>query len=247
MTTFLWILVAGIGMSLLALVGALALFIPTDVLKRLLLPLVAFAAGSLIGGAFFHMIPAALTHDGVALQVCGGIVLGFVAFFALEQFLHWHHCHRAEADCRTPVTYLILFGDALHNFVGGVAVAGTFLIDVRLGIAAWIAAAAHEVPQELGDFAVLVHGGWSRARALTFNFASALTFLVGGVVTYAASASVDVTFIVPFAAGNFIYIAASDLVPEVNKHRSPAQNVIHFVAFVAGLALLFAIRWGAGP
>lgn len=246
MTSFLWILVAGIAMSLLALVGSLTAFIPADMLKRLLLPLVAFAAGSLLGGAFFHMVPAALAHGGTGLSVCVGIVLGFVTFFAVEQFLHWHHCHRAEADCRTPVTYLILFGDGLHNLLGGVAVAGTFLIDTRLGIAAWIAAAAHEVPQELGDFAVLMHGGWSRARALAFNLVSALTFLVGGMIAYAASTEIDVTAVVPFAAGNFIYIAASDLVPEVNKHRSLSHNVVHFLAFVTGLGLLFAIRVGAG-
>jgi zinc and cadmium transporter len=163
-------------------------------------------------------------------------------FLALEEFLHWHHCHRASAECKQPLTYLILLGDALHNFLGGLGVAGVFMIDLRLGAGAWLAAAAHEVPQELGDFGVLVHGGWKSGQALVLNLFSGLTFLVGGVVAYAASSAVDVTVLVPFAAGNFIYIGASDLVPEVNKHRSIGASLVSFFAFAAGLALLWGIR-----
>jgi len=237
-----WILASGVLMSVIALVGSVTLLFDEATLDRLIMPLVAFAAGSLLGGAFFHMLPAALQglpSDGV---VFAWAMTGFVAFFALEQFLHWHHCHRASTDCKQPLTYLILLGDGLHNFLGGVGVAGVFLIDVRLGIAAWIAAAAHEVPQELGDFGVLVHGGWDKRRALLLNLASGSTFLVGGLVAYLASAHVDVGFLVPFAAGNFIYIGASDLVPEVNKHRAGGAGVLHFASFVAGIALLWAIR-----
>ncbi len=116
------------------------------------------------------------------------------------------------------------------------------LVDVRLGIAAWLAAVAHEIPQELGDFGVLIHGGWKRNQALLFNLVSGLTFLLGGLVAYAASGSIDVTILVPFAAGNFIYIGASDLVPEVNRHRDATINMIHFSSFVAGVILLWAIR-----
>ena len=114
------------------------------------------------------------------------------------------------------------------------------LLDVRLGLAAWLAAAAHEIPQELGDFGILIHGGWQRRRALLFNLLSGLTFLVGGLVAYAASGTIDVILLVPFAAGNFIYIGATDLVPEVNRHRNAAVNLIHFVSFVSGILLL----WG---
>ena len=142
---------------------------------------------------------------------------------------------------------LTLLGDGLHNFLGGVGVADVFLVDVRLGIAAWLAAAAHEVPQELGDFGVLIHGGWGRGQALLFNLLSGLTFLASGMVTYAASARIDVAFLIPFAAGNFVYIGASDLVPEVNKHRELSANLLHFAAFALGLALLWAIRLVLAP
>jgi zinc and cadmium transporter len=238
MNTLTWIIAGGVLMSAIAMVGSVTLVLKPATLERLLLPLVAFAAGSLIGGAFFHMIPAAVIETGDILNVGILVVAGFTAFFLLEQLLHWHHCHRASRDCKQPLTYLILIGDGLHNFLGGLAIAGTFLIDIRLGITSWLAAAAHEVPQELGDFGVLVHGGWSKRRALLFNVFSGLTFLLGGLVTYALSFRMNISWLIPFAAGNFLYIGASDLVPEVNKHRDLRANAVHLLAFVLGLALL---------
>jgi zinc and cadmium transporter len=238
----LWIVGSGLLMTAVALVGGLTLLLEEATLRRMLLPLVAFSAGSLIGGAFFHMIPAALAGAGSPLVPLTWVVLGFTLFLAIEQLLHYHHCHRASADCRKPLTYLILLGDGLHNFLGGLAIGSTFLLDVRLGVATWLAAAAHEVPQELGDFGVLVHGGWSKGGALLFNVLSASTFLLGGLLAYAASARVDVTFLVPLAAGNFLYIGAADLVPEVNKPRELGASLLHLAAFVAGVALLLMIR-----
>lgn len=241
-----WIIASGVAMSTIALVGSVTLLLSESALQRVLLPLVAFAAGSLIGGAFFHMIPVSVGATNDVLATSAWTVLGFLAFFVLEQFLHYHHCHRATADCRQPLTYLVLIGDGLHNFLGGLAVAGTFLIDFRLGVTTWLAAAAHEVPQELGDFGVLIHGGWPKGKALAFNVLSASTFLLGSVFAYLASLRGDVSFLVPFAAGNFLYIGASDLVPEVNRHRDPVTNVILFACFAAGLGLLFALAQAAG-
>jgi len=242
MDTFWWIFLGGVLMSAISLVGSVTLLLKEATLNRVIMPLVSFAAGSLLGGAFFHMLPAALEQAPADATVFLWTLIGFTLFFALEQFLHWHHCHRASSDCKEPLTYLILLGDGMHNFLGGLGVAGVFLIDFRLGLAAWLAAAAHEVPQELGDFGVLIHGGWEKGRALLLNLISGLTFLLGAMLAYAASSRIDVGFLVPFAAGTFIYIAASDLVPEVNKHRNVGANVIHFASFVAGIALLWAIR-----
>ena len=242
MNVLAWIVLGGVLMAAIALSGSLMLLLKQSALDRIIVPMVAFAAGSLLGGAFFYMLPSAAERIADPARLYAWTLAGFTVFFALEQILHWHHCRRASSDCRQPLTYLILFGDALHNFLGGLGVAGVFLIDVRLGIAAWIAAAAHELPQELGDFAVLIHGGWDPKKALLFNVLSGLTFLIGGLVAWLASATMDVSFLVPFAAGNFIYIGASDLVPEVNKHRSFAKNVISFGCFIAGLALLWLTR-----
>ncbi len=228
-------------MSTIALVGSVTLVLQETTLKKLLLPLVALAAGTLLGGALFHMIPASVEKLGNDFSIYIWIVVGFALFLGLEQFLHWHHCHRAPSQHR-PLTYLILVADAVHNFIGGLAVAGAFLIDVNVGISTWLAAAAHEVPQELGDFGILVHGGWSKGRALLYNFLSALTFLVGGLVTYAASFNFDMTLLLPFAAGNFIYIAAADLIPEIKHEETAATNIVHFLSFLLGLALLLLVR-----
>jgi zinc and cadmium transporter len=229
-------------MSCIALVGSVTLLLKQQTLERILLPLVAFAAGSLIGGALFHMIPSAVEEMDNALALYVWLMAGFILFLALEQFLNWHHSHSQSPSEREPLTYLILIADAVHNFVGGLFVAASFLVDFKLGVIAWFAAAAHEVPQELGDFGVLLHGGWSKSRALMFNFVSALTFLVGGLVAYIASARIDLVFLIPFAAGNFLYIGAADLIPEIKKSHDIKTNAIHFVAFTLGVALLLALR-----
>jgi zinc and cadmium transporter len=243
MTTFLWILGSGLVMSALALSGSLTLFLSEGTLKRILLPLVAFSAGSMLGGAFFHMLPEAVAHMGNDLAPWAWCAGGFAAFFCLEQFLQWHHCHGSPSEHHhPPLTWLVLTADAVHNFVAGLAVAGAFLIDLRLGMVAWVAAAAHEVPQELGDFGVLVHWGWDKKRALLFNLLSALSFPLGGVIAYALSSMISVDFLVPFAAGNFIYIASADLVPELHRHPRFRTNLVHLGALLAGLGLLAMLR-----
>ena len=180
-STLTWIVASGLLMSALALVGSLTLVLSERALERLLMPLVAFAAGSLIGGAFLHMIPVGLAQFAGGDSFFLWVLLGFFTFFVLEQFLHWHHSHRARQSGRQPMTYLILLGDGLHNFIGG-------------------------------------------------------------LVAYFAAARIDVAFLVPFAAGNFIYIGASDLVPEVKRHQERGASFVHLLAFAAGLALMWLIR-----
>jgi zinc and cadmium transporter len=244
MSTLAWIVASGVAMSALALTGSLTLVVPEAIFHKLVLPLVALAAGSLLGGALFHMIPESVDTLGNELRVYAWIAAGLYSFFVLEQFLHWHHCHRPLAAHR-PLGYLILVADALHNFVGGLAVASAFVVDHRLGLVTWLVAAAHEVPQELGDFGILVHSGWPRTRALVYNVASALTFLLGSLVAYGLSGRVDVAVLVPFAAGNFIYIAATDLLPEITTLPSLRDKTALSAGFATGLVLLFVVAVAA--
>lgn len=240
-TTLLMILGFGILMSLIALVGGLAVFLPEATLKRWLKPLVAFAAGSLLGGAFFHMIPHALAA-GPGRPVMLWVVVGFTAFFALDQLLEWHHCHRAPSEHVRPLGPLLLVADGVHNLLGGLAIGAIFVVDLRAGVAAWIAAALHEIPQEVGDFGAIVHAGYSPRRALAYNFVSALTFPVGGVAAYVMGQGVDVSFLVALGAGNFLYIAGADLIPEVKRAERLHDTGVRFLFFVLGAALLFAAR-----
>jgi zinc and cadmium transporter len=246
------IVLAGLAMSAIALVGSVTTVLSKAALGRIVMPLVGLSAGSLLGGSLFFMLPEAV--QGMSeLAPFVWFAGGFVSFLVLEQFLSWHHCHR-PLDQHAPVGRLILLADAVHNFVGGLAVGGAFLIDLEVGAVAWLVAAAHEVPQELGDFGILVHSGWSRASALAYNVASGLTFLLGGLTAYVVSGGLDVTFLIPFAAGNFVYIAAADLVPQIagpgacgpkGKATFPLrERVVQTLSFVLGLGALLALALG---
>lgn len=240
MSTLAWIVITGVMMSAIALVGSATFLLPQRVFSQIVLPLVALAAGSLLGGALFHMLPASVAELGNDLTVYGLLALGFVSFLVLEQFLHWHHCHRPYGNHR-PVGYLILVADGLHNFIGGLAVASAFILDIRLGLITWLVAAAHEIPQELGDFGLLANSGWSRRQALGFNVLSAATFLVGGLTSYAFSGTINVAVLVPFAAGNFIYIAAADLIPQFTSQESLTAKAVHTASFAIGLGGLYLL------
>lgn len=240
MSTLAWITLAGVAMSALALTGSLTLLLPRDRFEQVVPGLVALAAGTLLGGALLHLLPEAVEVMGNGLAVYVWLLAGFVAFFVLEQFLHWHHCHRAVGD-HGPLGTLVLVADGVHNLIGGLAVGGAFVVDLRLGAVAWAVAAAHEVPQELGDFGILVHAGWDRGRALVFNVASGLTFLVGAWLAWAMSGAFDVAWLLPLAAGNFLYIGAADLLPELVAHESMRDKVVLTLTFAAGLGLLLLV------
>lgn len=242
MSTLTWIIGSGLAMSAIAWVGLVTVALNEEQLKKLLLPLVAFAAGSLLAGALLHLLPEAVAARGPGLATFLPVIGGFALFFLMEQFLSWHHGHSVQPEAKQPVTYLILLADGLHNFIGGLAIGASFLISTEVGIVTWLAAAAHEVPQELGDFGILIRGGWRRFQALVANFVSAATIVPGGVLAYYLSSDFDITLLLSFAAGNFIYIAASDLIPEVKHDRLLRNNLIHFSAFLGGVAIIVVTR-----
>lgn len=230
------ILGAGMAMTVIALSGALILVLRPSTVERLLPLLVAFAAGTLLGGALLHLLPAAGAAGLTPVPAGAFTLAGFVMFLGLEHVIERHRHHSVRPTGPRPLTYLILLGDGLHNLLGGLAIGAAFVTDVRLGWAAWVAAAAHEVPQELGDFGVLIHGGWPRRRALLLNVASGATFLVGALLAYLVPQDWNVGWLIPFAAGNFLYIAAVDLIPEVA--RGGSRPGVALLAFGLGVVLM---------
>lgn len=241
MTTLVWILISGAVMALFALSGALTLLLPRERVEKLLLPLVALSAGSLVGSALLHMLPTASERMTHGASAHAWAAIGFASFFGLEQLLHWHHGKEdSHGHHHHPLTVLVLVGDGLHKFVGGLAVGAAFTVDTRVGLMTWLASAAHEIPHELGDFGALVHGGLSHRRALLLNFFSALPFLGGGLISYAVAqqVSLDLSFLVAFAAGNFIYLGAVDLLPEINRQGKRPEVLLHVACFALGLGLL---------
>lgn len=240
MSTLTWIVGSSLAMSAIAWVGLVTLALNEEQLEKLLLPLVAFAAGSLLGGALLHLLPEAVAAHGPTVETFLSVLAGFALFFLMEQFLAWHNSHSTAMAMKQPVTYLILLADGLHNFIGGLAIGASFLVSTEIGIITWIAAAAHEVPQELGDFGILIRGGWRKWQALMANFLSAAAILPGALLAYYVAADIDVALLLAFAAGNFIYIAASDLIPEIKHDRLLRNNLVHFVSFVAGILVILA-------
>jgi zinc and cadmium transporter len=243
MSTLAWIVASGVVMSAISLVGIVLIPLDSGRMRRVVLPLVALAAGSLLGGAFFHLLPEAIDELGNELSVYGWFVGGFVVFFLAEQTLLWQHHHGEAPLQHKPVGYLVLLADGAHNLVGGLAVGSAFVVDHRLGVVTWLVEAAHELPQELGDFAVLVHAGFSRTKAILFNFISALAFLAGGIAAYTLAGEVEVAVLLPFAAGNFTYIAAADLIPELTHEEALGEHALHTAAFALGLVLLLGLAF----
>jgi zinc and cadmium transporter len=226
--------------GLVAFVGAFSLMMSTKMLKKILSILVALAAGVLLSGAFFHLLAESIEMI-VPTTAFIYLMIGFIMFFLMERFLYWHHCHDGKCDVH-PVSYLILFGDGVHNFIDGLVIAASFLVDIPFGIITTLLIIGHEIPQELGDFGVLVYSGFTKTRALFFNFISQLTAVLGGLIGFFFAGSLGFSFLLPFAAGGFIYIAASDLIPELHKEASLKKSMFHFVFFLIGISLMLAIK-----
>ncbi len=243
MFVLLWILLATIIDGLLSLAGVFSLWIKQKTLQKFVFVMVAFSAGALLSGAFLHLMPEALEKLETSI-VFIIVLVGFILFFIIEKFLHWHHCHKGKCDTH-PFTYLILIGDGFHNFIDGLIIAISFMVNVPFGIITSLLILGHELPQELGDFGVLVYGGFSKTKALIFNLFSQLTAILGGIIGYFLSTSVDwiISYMLPFAAGGFIYIAASDLIPELHKQPQLKKSLVSFSFFIFGILFMFLLKF----
>jgi zinc and cadmium transporter len=242
MHILLVIIIASLSISFCAWVAILFLYLRKGTLSKITLFLIALSTGALMGGAFIHLLPeAAQKIESSKLHLM--VLFSFVFFFFMEKLLGWRHCHKEKCEVHT-FGYMNLFGDALHNFIDGLIIAASFLIDFHLGIVTTLAIALHEIPQEIGDFGVLIHAGFKKKKALIVNYIVALTVVLGGVVGYFISFVLHdvIPYLLPFAAGGFIYIAASDLIPEIRKEADLKRSINSFIIFLLGIALMFVVK-----
>ena len=239
-----WIIVFSALGSVGAIAGAALLLLFRESTRKTLLPcLLSYAIGTLLGAAFLGMIPNALQQN-TALAISGTVLAGIVIFFILEKLIIWRHCHDSECEVHGAAGPLILIGDAFHNFVDGFVIAAAFLTSVPLGIVASLAVIAHEIPQEVGDFAILLENGYSRTRALALNLLSSLTTLPGAVIAYffLGATREAVPFILALSAASFIYIAIADLVPSLHRQVGLKPAITQLALVLAGIGTIAVFR-----
>lgn len=233
-------LVSVIVVSLISLVGIAALLLNKDI-KKITFLLVSFAVGGLFGDAFIHLVPESFEEIESTLAIPLLILLGILIFFILEKFLRWRHSHLSETEEHVhPVVTMNLVGDAVHNLIDGMVIGATYMVNIPLGLTTTLAILLHEIPQEMGDFGVLVHGGLSVKKALAFNFFSALCAVVGAVLSLAIGPHFQgyTVSLVPITAGGFIYIAGSDLIPELHHDVKISRSLLQFGLILLGIGIM---------
>jgi zinc and cadmium transporter len=238
--------------SLISFVGLFTFGMRTERLRSLLIYLVSFAAGALFGDAFLHIIPEVVERQGFELPVSLSFLAGIVLFLVIEKSIHLHQFHPLEAEENgrgltnrlRPYVFTNLVGDAIHNFGDGLIIGASYLVSVPVGIATSFAVALHEIPHEIGNYSILVRGGMSRAKALLVNFLTALLAFCGALIALLLSRYAEgvQNLVLPIAAGGFIYVAGSDLIPELHKESDTLRKVLlQLLVFVGGIALMASL------
>src|SRR3989339_419627 len=231
-------IVSVVIVSLVSLAGVVTLAFNLEKLKKILIFFVSLSAGALLGDVFLHLLPELVEEAGFGLKVSLLFIAGIFIFFILEKYIHWQHCHEPiSASHPHHLGKMNLIGDALHNFIDGLIIAASYLISVPLGVASTLAIVFHEIPQEIGDFGVLLHSGFSKAKALGYNLLSASFSVLGGILGYFASHTMVLfaSYLVPVAAGGFLYIATADLIPELGKVTSTKRTISMVATFLLGV------------
>jgi len=231
--------------SLISFIGVFFLAMKPARLKNITMILVSFSAGTMLGGAFLHLLPEAVEANGSSMTIWASLLAGIIVFFILEKIIYWRHCHIPTSDSHPhPFGKMNLIGDGLHNFIDGVIIASAFLIDIKLGAATSLAVIAHEIPQEIGDFGVLLHAGYRRGRALFLNFITALMAVLGAILALAIGVKIEnfSSYIIPFTAGGFLYIATADLIPELKKDVRARDSLKQLAGIVIGILLMLLLK-----
>ena len=243
-TVWLYALVSVLLVSLISVCGVLLFNFSFARTKSMMVYMISFSAGALFGDAFIHLLPEVVEEFGFTLTVAISILIGISFSFLVEKIIHWRHCHHDPSENHVhPFAMMNLFGDAVHNFLDGITIGVSYLVSIPVGIATTLAVIFHEIPQEIGDFGVLLHGGFSRMKALMVNFLTALTAILGVIIALAIGSRIEniTLYLVPFAAGGFIYIAGSDLIPELHKEVALHKSIVQFAFFLLGILVMLVL------
>jgi len=232
-------LLAVLVVSLISLVGILSLSIKDNILNKILPFLISFSGGALLGDTFLHLIPE-LSEEGFSTNLGLTFLGAIVFFFLMEKFIHVHHSHTSHNEEVHSMVYVTQLGDTLHNFIDGMVIAGSFLVSPALGVASTVAIILHEIPQEIGNFGILIHGGWSKGKAILMNFASALSAFVGALIVLYSTLPLEIMtpYLLAIAGANFLYLALSDIIPEIQGEQRPGVILMHAVMLIIGMGLM---------
>lgn len=239
---YLYTIVSVLIVSFISLAGVITLGFKEERLRSILLYFVSFSVGALLGDVFLHIFPE-MAKNGLGVKEGVYFLIGLLMFFILERFVLWHHQHGDHSESIHSFVYLSTLGDSLHNFIDGLVIAASFLVDIHLGIATTLAVVFHEIPHEIGQFAILLHGGLSKSKAILYNFVSALTSVAGAIIVllFARNVQSAPSFLLAFAGASFIYIALSDIVPELHKEESTVKSLIQFGTLLLGIGFMASI------
>jgi zinc and cadmium transporter len=239
--TWIYTLISVVIVSAISLIAILFLAMREEKIRKLLLFMVSFAAGGLFGDAFIHLLPESFAKLGSNLRTSLFILAGILFFFVLEKFIHWRHCHNINFEEHThPMVMVNLIGDGVHNLIDGMLIAASYAVSLPLGITTSFAVIIHEIPHEIGNFGVLVHGGLSVKKALLFNFLTALTAIAGAVLALWVGPLIKgfTVALLPITAGGFIYIAGSDLIPELKHEVEISHSILQFFSIILGIGAM---------
>jgi zinc and cadmium transporter len=239
--TWSYTLISVVIVSAISLVAVIFLALGEDKIRKLLLFMVSFAAGGLFGDAFIHLLPESFAKLGSNLFTSLLILSGILFFFILEKFIHWRHCHNINfAEHTHPMVMINLIGDGAHNLIDGMLIAASYAVSIPLGITTTLAVILHEIPHEIGNFGVLVHGGLAVRKALLFNFITALTAVAGAVIALTIGPLIHgfTVALIPITAGGFIYIAGSDLIPELKHEVELSHSILQLISIILGIGVM---------
>lgn len=229
--------------SLISLIGVFTLSIKKEFLNKILILFVSFSVGALLGDSFIHLLPEAYETLS-SVQAAVFLLLGILIFFILEKYIHWTHCHEQTSKTHPHTfAYINLVGDGLHNFIDGMIIASSFLVSIPLGIATSLAVILHEIPQEIGDFGILIYSGIKPKKAMFYNFVSSLFAFIGAFIVFFIGNLISSfsKILIPITAGGFLYLALSDLTPELHKHTEIKHSLMQIISILLGIGIMFLL------